>query len=98
MAILKKVSKPQELEIGERYLDCENRCVLVYDGAYPVSGVYKFHDVDDRNDIYLRFSDIQGNLRIFNITEMELRALLCTSMIEFLELMLFEKNKKGGNL
>lgn len=44
------------------------------------------------------FSDIQGNLRVFNITEMELRALLCTSMIEFLELMIFEKNKKGGNL
>lgn len=99
MAILKKINKPMELIPGERYLDTEKRRVLVFETHYPVSGAYCFRDVDDNEYHYYKWQDIQGKLRLFNLLDIELKALLCTSMIEFIELMIFEKDKnKGGML
>ena len=100
MAILKKVVSPKELVPGERYLNTEERLILVFESVYPVTGTYCFRDIDDNTYHYYKFSEIQGKMRIFNLMDLELKALLCTSMIEFIELMIFEreKNNKGGTL
>ena len=95
MAILKKVKKPDDLVAGQRYLDLKHNCVVRMENYYPVSGLYEFIDIDDEEcRFYVKFGEIVGTMRCFNLTDIELRALLCTSMIEFIELMILEKEKK----
>lgn len=96
MSILKPVTKVAELKVGAKCIDVKRHKVLVLDENYVLIGMLKFHDVDDENDeVYISYAEAKQVLRHFHLSTLDLRVLLCSSMIEFIELMLGE-NLKGG--
>lgn len=97
MSILKSVANATSLEVGTKYVDVKRHKVLVLVENYALIGMLKLHDVDDEDDeIYISYPEAKEVLRHFNLSTLDLRVLLCSSMIEFIELMLGENLKGGG--
>ena len=95
MALFKRVGDKSQMTIGSKFIDEERHKIWVLIDAYAVGNLYHFVDIDDEEDsIILSWSEVKERLRCFNLSEFELRCLLCSSMIDFLEIMLIEKNKK----
>lgn len=94
-AVFKRVEKREHLIVGNKYIDERKHKIYVLADSFGVGSLFEFHDIDDENDrVIMQFSEIRNNLRMFDLSEFELRSLLCSLMIEVLELMLIEKNKK----
>ena len=89
MSVFKKVKTLSEIRKGEKYIDLSRHRIWVCDEIHAFGNMVIFHDLEDDDDtIILQWSEIKDNLRKFNLSNIELRALLCQSMIDFLLLMM----------
>lgn len=94
MALFKRVQRQDQMIVGHKYIDEERHKIYVLYDQYGVNGCYYFHDVDDEEDrCIMDWHEIRRKLRVFNLSDLELRTLLCSSMIDFINIMLVEKNK-----
>lgn len=94
MAIFKKVQNPTEIIVGKKFIDEERHKILVCSSVLSFGSMFEFSDIDDEEDrIILQWSEVKHKLRHFNLSSLELRTLLCSSMIDFLLIMLAEDNK-----
>ena len=95
MALFKRVERRDQLTIGSKFIDEERHKIYVLTDCFGTGSMFHFQDIDDENDtIIMQWSEVKNRLRCFNLSTFELRTLLCSSMIDFLEIMLIEKNKK----
>ena len=95
MALFKKVQNPAELVVGKKFIDEERHKILICSAVMSFGSMFEFTDIDDEDDrIILQWSEVKQKLRHFNLSNLELRTLLCASMIDFLLIMLAEDNNK----
>lgn len=98
MALFKKVNAFKELESGKKFIDTREHKIIICENVYPVGRFAAFVNVDDSEDSYiLMFDEVKRYLRHFSLQDIEIRALLCSSMIEFISLMMADSEfLKGG--
>lgn len=95
MALFKKVQNPAEIVVGKKFIDEERHKILICSSVMSFGSMFEFTDIDDEEDrIILQWSEVKQKLRHFNLSNLELRTLLCSSMIDFLLIMLAEDNNK----
>ena len=98
MALFKKINALKELESGKKFIDTREHKIVLCENVYPIGNFATFVNVDDKEDSYiLTFAEIKQFLRHFLLQDIEIRALLCSSMIEFISLMMADSEfLKGG--
>ena len=94
--LFKKVCSRKDLECGKRYINVELHKIYELIGINPIGNLYVFQSVDDEDDtLLLTFNECINVFRKFNVSDMELRVLLCNSMLDFI-LLMFENIKNKG--
>ena len=96
--MFKRVTNCSVLKVGDRFIDTKSHRIIVIEDNYPLIGAIRFVDVDDPDEMFfLSYDEVRERLRHLNVSDLEIRALLCSSMLEFIQYMLFLNSKKGGD-
>lgn len=97
--LFKSVMCRDDLVEGQRYINVELHRIYKLICVNPVGRFYMFENIDDCDDtLILKLEECLKVFRKFNFSDFELRVLLCSSMMDFLELMFDEvKNKNKGD-
>lgn len=85
------------VEVGEKFIDIGMHKIVRCEGNYALQGHIALVNVEDEEDMYmLSYKQCHERLRRMELSNIEIRALLCQSMLSFIELMLNVENYKGG--
>ena len=96
--MFKRVTNCSTLKVGDRFIDTESHRIIVVDENYPLIGAVRFVDIDEAEEMFfLSYDECRERLRCLNVSDLEIRALLCSSMLEFIQYMLFLNSNKGGD-
>lgn len=91
------VKNAMQISVGEKFIDLATHKVVSCEGNYPLQGYVRFVNVEDEtDDILLTYRECHERLRRMDLSNLEIRALLCQSMLSFIELMLGVETIKGG--
>lgn len=91
------VKNAMQIKIGERFIDIRNHIIVAVVGNYAMQGHLHVVNVEDETEDYLlSYPQVYERLRRMDLSNLEIRALLCQSMLSFIELMLGVETIKGG--
>lgn len=97
--MFRKVKSVNDIKLGSRFIDCRTRKIVECVNGCQLGGSFEFAEVDNQQgDTWIySLAECRQYLHSYNLTDNELRAVLCMSMFEFIEYVFYYmKNKNKG--
>ena len=95
--MFEKIKNCHDVRCGDKFIDVKRHKIVAVMGNYPIQHhLHVVNTEDEMDDYMMSYSQAHDSLRILRLSNVEIRALLCQSMLEFIELMLYSNDLKGG--